>query len=77
MNSKIAVDIAPGERHSSRRTGWFASGPVDRPSWGILEPLQYQEIADDRTLELRAIDRWENEGGEIPMIRWQPNNVCP
>ena len=37
------------------------------------EPLLCRPVGDVRTMERRAIERWENEGGEIP--KEQPQQI--
>jgi hypothetical protein len=35
----------------------------------MLDPVSFRSIGDAKTMEQRAIDRWENEGGEIPNVQ--------
>jgi hypothetical protein len=36
-----------------------------------LDVVWHPRIGDTRTMEQRAIERWENEGGEIPNEQWK------
>ena len=48
--------------------------PVIALGNAALDIVWHPRISDTRTLEQRAIDRWENEGGEIP--NEQRNTPC-
>jgi hypothetical protein len=42
----------------------IAPGNIALHDW--LDVVWHPRIGDTRTMERRAIERWENEGGEIP-----------
>jgi hypothetical protein len=42
------------------------ASPVIAPGNAALDRVWHPRIGNTRTMEQRAIDRWENEGGEIP-----------
>jgi hypothetical protein len=46
-----------------------AFGPWNIVAREKLEPVLYRPTGDARSMERRAIERWENEGGEIPKMR--------
>ena len=39
---------------------------IELASLKLLDPVASGSISDPRIMERRALERWENEGGEIP-----------